>query len=304
MTDDEIREAMKAYKFYHIIPLTETVSTPGNSVYVPAQQMFMKHLKSLDLKGKRVLDVGCRDGLFSFAAEKMGAAEVVGIDHDLSKPATEFLIPYFKSQVRMLEKNLYDLKAQELGLFEVILFPGVLYHLRFPFWGLKVLRDMMKPHGELLIETAIWLGDPNNAMLFCPINEDSPYEWTSTTFFNERGLVDSLTSLGFDTLHVELLTDAPPRTDALPRRLPRSKMKNVTSAVRNRTVRLAQQIQSLLTREPQLADEQRPKIMSKDVTRAVFRCRFVGQDKELATRPPELRGYWEGTHRHHTEHGG
>jgi hypothetical protein len=46
--------------------------------------------------------------------------------------ATEFLIPFFKSKVRMLQQNLQDLKAQELGLFDVILFPGVLYHLRYP----------------------------------------------------------------------------------------------------------------------------------------------------------------------------
>jgi SAM-dependent methyltransferase len=298
MTDAEIQEAMKVYKFYHIIPLTETVSTPGNPAYVPAQQMFMKQLKSLALKGKRVLDVGCRDGLFSFAAEKMGAAEVVGIDHDLSKPATEFLIPYFKSRVRMFEKNLYDLKAQELGLFEVILFPGVLYHLRFPFWGLKVLRDMMKPNGELLIETAIWRGDPNNAMLFCPINNDSPYDWTSPTFFNVKGLVDTLKSLGFDTGHVELLEDA------VPRKLDRSNIKNVTSAVWSPAARLVRQVRPLLKREQQLVNEQYPKITRKDVTRAVFRCRFVGQDKDLSLHPPELRGYFEGTHRFHTEHGG
>jgi 2-polyprenyl-3-methyl-5-hydroxy-6-metoxy-1,4-benzoquinol methylase len=172
MTDAEIREAIAPYKFYHIIPLTKTLSTPGNPKYTAGQQLFMKHLKALDLKGKRVLDVGCCDGLFSFAAESMGAAEVVGIDSHLSKPATEFLIPFFKSKVRMLQQNLYDLKARELGLFDVILFPGVLYHLRYPFWGLKVLRDMMKPGGELLIETAIWRGDPNNAMLFCPIERD------------------------------------------------------------------------------------------------------------------------------------
>src|SRR5262249_9128187 len=118
ITDAEIREAMAAYRFYHIIPLTKTLSTPGNPTYVPGQELFMKHLKTLDLKGKRVLDVGCRDGLFSFAAESMGAAEVVGIDNDLSKAATDFLIPFFKSKVRMLQENLYELKAQELGLFD------------------------------------------------------------------------------------------------------------------------------------------------------------------------------------------
>jgi SAM-dependent methyltransferase len=116
MTDAEIREAIAPYKFYHVIPLTETLSTPGDPAHTPAQDLFMKHLKTLDLKGKRVLDIGCRDGLFSFAAESMGAAEVIGIDNDLSKGATEFLIPFFKSKVRMLQQNLYDLKAQGIGV--------------------------------------------------------------------------------------------------------------------------------------------------------------------------------------------
>ena len=155
----------------------------------------MKYVKSLDLKGKRVLDIGCRDGLFSFAAESMGAAEVVGIDNDLSKPATEFLIPYFKSKVRMELMNVYDLGPDKFGLFDIVIFPGVLYHLRYPFWGLRAIRSVLKPGGNLIVETPIWRGENNNAMLFCPIGKDSPYETSSCTFFNEKGLVDTLTSL-------------------------------------------------------------------------------------------------------------
>jgi len=272
MTDAEIREAIAAYKFYHIIPLTKTLSTPGNPKYTAPQQLFMKHLKAIDLKGKRVLDVGCRDGLFSFAAESMGAAQVVGIDNDLSKPATEFLIPFFKSKVQMLQQNLYDLKARELGLFDVILFAGVLYHLRYPFWGLKVLRDVMKPGGELLIETAIWRGDPNNAMLFCPIENDSPYEPTSCTFFNEKGLVDTLNSLNFDTLKVEFLSPV-----SLHDRIARSQMSWAQLARIARTW--------IVTR---IVGGDRPKIRS--VTRAVFHSRFAGHEKDSV-----LRRYWEET---------
>jgi 2-polyprenyl-3-methyl-5-hydroxy-6-metoxy-1,4-benzoquinol methylase len=73
MNENEIRQTMSRYKFYHIIRLTDKIVTPGNAVYVPAQNLCLKHLKSLDLNGKRVLDIGCRDGLFSFAAESMGA---------------------------------------------------------------------------------------------------------------------------------------------------------------------------------------------------------------------------------------
>jgi SAM-dependent methyltransferase len=284
MTDAEIRKAMSPYKFYHIIALTETLSTPGNPAYVPSQQLFMKHLKTLDFKGKRVLDVGCRDGLFSFAAESMGAAEVIGIDNDLSKPATEFLIPFFKSKVRMLHQNLYDLKAQELGFFDVILFPGVLYHLRYPFWGLKVLRDMMKCDGELLIETAVWRGDPNNAMLFCPIENDSPYESSSCTFFNEKGLVDTLKSLNFDTVEVEFLSPG-----SLRDRIARSRMSRA-QLTRIQLDRIRAQLTRIL-----LAGGNSPKIKITNVTRAVFHSRFSGREKDR---------YWEGTHQYHSEHGG
>ena len=101
MNENEIRQEMSKYNFYHIIQLTDNISTPGNPLFVPAQKnLCMKYLKSLDLKGKRVLDIGCRDGLFSFAAESMGAAEVVGIDNDIGKPVTDFLIPFFESKVK------------------------------------------------------------------------------------------------------------------------------------------------------------------------------------------------------------
>ena len=284
ITDAEIREAMAAYRFYHIIPLTKTLSTPGNPTYVPGQELCMKHLKTLDLKGKRVLDVGCRDGLFSFAAESMGAAEVVGIDNDLSKAATDFLIPFFKSKVRMLQENLYELKAQELGLFDVILFAGVLYHLRYPFWGLKVLRDMLKPGGELLTETAIWRGDPNNAMLFCPIENDSPYpDRSSCTFFNEKGLVDTLKSLNFDTIEVEFLSGGSLRDRiAIARQMSWAQLSRIAlTRMRARLTRIA------------FADADRPKFTN--VTRAVFHSRFRGHEKDSVP----IR-YWEGTHQQHS----
>src|SRR5262245_35918551 len=162
MEDSQIPEAISRYEFYHIIKLTDTISTPGNPKYVPAQKLCMKYLHSLDLRGKRVLDVGCRDGLFSFAAESMGASEVVGIDNDCSKPATEFLIPFFNSKVRMAQMNLYDLKPSDFGRFDVVIFAGVLYHLRYPFWGLKAIRECLNPEGDLIIETAIWRGERNN----------------------------------------------------------------------------------------------------------------------------------------------
>jgi hypothetical protein len=49
---------------------------------------------------------------------------MIGIDNSLSAAATEFLIPFFRSRVRMEEGNLYDLREGRFGRFDVILLAG------------------------------------------------------------------------------------------------------------------------------------------------------------------------------------
>jgi ribosomal protein L11 methylase PrmA len=88
-----IREKLQQYLFYHVTELEEGLFTPGFQEVIPAQQYILKALASLTFQDKRVLDIGCRDGLFCFEAEKRGAREVIGIDNNLSTAAIEFLIP-------------------------------------------------------------------------------------------------------------------------------------------------------------------------------------------------------------------
>ena len=273
MTEPELLKELSRYSFYHTIKLTETISTPGNPATATIQDLCMKSLRSLDLKGKRVLDVGCRDGLFSFAAEGMGAAEVVGVDNDLSEGAVNVVIPFLKSKVRMHRLNLYDLRPDHFGLFDVVIFPGVLYHLRYPFWGLRMIREVLKVGGHLLTETAVWEGGRDRALLFCPVGEESPYEPTSCTFFNEKGLVDTLSSLGFRTTGVELL---------LPRHVegrPATGLRQLKAAVRELFAG---------RREPP----------TPPVNRGVFHSVYEGHDKES-----HLDRYWDGTHDLHTVQG-
>jgi len=213
---------MKSLSFYHTIEVEPGVWTNGWPAVVPIVEMVKRHLKSLPLTGKRVLDVGCRDGAFSFEAERLGAEEVIGFDNDLTPGVPEFLIEQLNSNVRIDSLNLFDLKPEVYGYFDVVIFPGVLYHLRYPFWGLKLIRDVIANHGVLLLETAFLVDDTPRAMLFCPTGKESPYEPTSCTFFNKKGLLDTLTSLGFaverfTALHPDAIAssdpDAPPVID-------------------------------------------------------------------------------------------
>src|SRR5262249_54566980 len=116
--------------------------------------------------------------------------------YDLTPGVTEFLIDFFKSGVRIQSMNLFDLKPETFGTFDVIVFPGVLYHLRYPFWALKLIRDVLNDDGLLVLETAVLADDNRHAMMFCPVGTESPYESTCVTFFNRKGLHDTLASLG------------------------------------------------------------------------------------------------------------
>lgn len=193
-----ILDSLKKYKFYHIIDLGNGILTPGEPRHLPIQRNVHTVLQSIPIKGKRVLDIGCRDGLFCFEAEKLGAKEVIGIDNDLSPAAIEFLIPYFNSRVKMFNLNLFDLNPDTYGKFDVIIFAGVLYHLRYPFWALNILKELLAEDGYLIIETAV-LDKSRYPLLYCPVGKESPFEPTSVTFFNVKGLVDTLTTLGIHT---------------------------------------------------------------------------------------------------------
>ena len=205
LTDSQILEKIKDYEFYHYKKINDRITTKGVDINQKQVRRNLKLIKSLDLNNKKVLDIGCRDGIYSFEAEKMGAKEIIAIDNDISKPAIDFLIPFFDSKVKMHEMNLYELKEKKFGKFDVIFFPGTLYHLRYPFQALKIIIDLLNEGGTLIIETAILNEKSDIAFLFCPVNDDSPQESTACSFFNVKGLVDTLISLGVETQRYDLL---------------------------------------------------------------------------------------------------
>jgi tRNA (mo5U34)-methyltransferase len=93
-----------------------------------------------DLSGKRVLDVGAWDGWFSFECERRGA-QVVAVDCvalDTFLEAKELI----GSRVEYLTLDVNELSARRLGRFDIVLFFGVLYHLRHPLLGLERVVEL------------------------------------------------------------------------------------------------------------------------------------------------------------------
>jgi SAM-dependent methyltransferase len=197
---EEIAAELGKYEFYHNLEVAPGVSTKGTQWADNYVKAVGEVLERLPVKGARVLDIGCRDGAHMFHAESLGAAEVIGIDNDPSRGLTNFLLPFKRSAAKAYALNLSDLSADTFGTFDIVIFAGVLYHLRYPVWGLRRIADVLNPHGTLLIEGGFIEAFGDLPVIFCPIGSDSPFEPTSVTFFNEAGLVDTLLSLGFSRI--------------------------------------------------------------------------------------------------------
>ena len=106
-----------------------------------------------NLRAKSCLDVGCSSGFFSLKAMELGAASVLGVDSGEQARATEqakFAAETLGLRADFQTVSVYDLP--QLGrTFDVVLFMGVLYHLRHPLLALESLRKVCS--GTLILQT-------------------------------------------------------------------------------------------------------------------------------------------------------
>lgn len=98
-----------------------------------------------DLSGWRVLDVGCNAGFYSFELARRGA-DVLGIDMDerYLRQARWAAEQYeLQDQVDFERMQVYDLLHVD-DAFDLVLFMGVFYHLRYPVLALDILAARTK----------------------------------------------------------------------------------------------------------------------------------------------------------------
>jgi tRNA (mo5U34)-methyltransferase len=88
-----------------------------------------------DLTGKRVLDIGAWDGWYSFEMERRGG-EVMAVDC-WDNPRFHEVRTALKSHVEYRQMDVYDLTPDTVGRFDIVLFMGVLYHLKHPLLALE-----------------------------------------------------------------------------------------------------------------------------------------------------------------------
>jgi len=88
-----------------------------------------------DLTGQRALDIGPWDGYFTFELERRGA-QVMAIDYtDLD--TFRRLHQLFASRADYRQMEVYEVSPEATGTFDIVLFLGVLYHLKHPLLALE-----------------------------------------------------------------------------------------------------------------------------------------------------------------------
>ena len=125
---------------YHTIELPDGSVLPGLQTVEHLRWRLNLFGLPEDLRGKRVLDIGAWDGWFSFECERRGA-QVVAVDCvalNTFLEAKELL----NSRVEYLTLDVAELSAAKLGTFDIVLFFGVLYHLRHPLLGLEKVVEL------------------------------------------------------------------------------------------------------------------------------------------------------------------
>jgi tRNA (mo5U34)-methyltransferase len=159
LTTDQIRERAAALgDWFHNIDLNGAPTAPNHFLgdYPNVKWQMFRHAVPEDMTGKTVLDIGCNAGFYSIEMKRRGADRVVGIDFDdRYLDQARFAAEVKGQDIEFRKLSVYD--VAELGeTFDVVLFMGVLYHLRHPLLALDLIHDHVA--GDLLIYQSMQRG--------------------------------------------------------------------------------------------------------------------------------------------------
>lgn len=104
------------------------------------------------------IDVACHQGFYSAHLARRGARDVLGIDARTDHIADADLIrqAYGLHNLRFAKHDVYEVKAPQLGGFDVVVCYGLLYHVENPIGVLRLCRELIGPAGGVcVVETQV-----------------------------------------------------------------------------------------------------------------------------------------------------
>ena len=156
------------------------------------------------LKGKRVLDLGCNAGFWSLHAAQSGCDFVVGVDgRESHVRQAEFVFEVNgidKSRYRFMQKDIFDLKPEELGTFDIVFCLGLMYHISKPVELMECISAVNKD--ILLIDTTL---SPLGGASFQVAHEDldeprNAIDYELVLIPTRKAVVEMTRQFGYSTL--------------------------------------------------------------------------------------------------------
>ncbi len=127
-------------------------------------QRVAPHLSNLS--GRTVLDVGCGSGYHLWRMLGAGATCAIGIDPtQLFSMQFACIKRYIPDAPTWIIPVGIDDMPSGMGAFDTIFSMGILYHRRSPIDHLLQLKELLRPGGELVLETLIIDGDINACLI-------------------------------------------------------------------------------------------------------------------------------------------
>ena len=191
--------------WFHNIDLDGVPTAPDHFLGDYPRDKFARfaHALPADLTGKTVLDIGCNAGFYAMEMARRGAARVVGIDSDDRYLAQGRLAARALGFDAVEFRRLDVYQVAQLGeRFDLVIFMGVLYHLRHPLLALDLIREHVA--GDLLLFQTLQQGSdavddvPENHPFFMPGTWDKPAYFDAPGYpklhFIERRYADDWTN--------------------------------------------------------------------------------------------------------------
>jgi tRNA (mo5U34)-methyltransferase len=179
---DQIRRRVgELGEWFHNLDLRGVKTAPNHFLGDYPAVKWRKFARAIpeDLRGKTVLDVGCNAGFYSIEMKRRGAERVLGVDFDENYlRQARFAAEVCGVEIELRLLSVYDV-AKLKEKFDLVLFMGVLYHLRHPLLALDLLREHVVK--DLLVFQSMLRG----AARAEPVRPD--YEFWETSAFERPG---------------------------------------------------------------------------------------------------------------------
>jgi tRNA (mo5U34)-methyltransferase len=197
LNDQEVLgEIRRLGPWFHNLHISRTIQTFPNHHFGDFPrwkwQQLAPHLPE-DLTGWEVLDIGCNAGFYSLELARRGA-KVLGIDGNLhylaqAKWAADLL--GLSDACRFECRQVYDL-ARIDKQWDLVLFMGVFYHLRYPLLGLDIVAEKV---GRYLIFQSAATGEAKPSgtptdVNFQTIDELERVSWPQMAFIENTFCFD------------------------------------------------------------------------------------------------------------------